>query len=158
MRAAAFIDMANGTYLHYPGEVKFQLICADVKILDYDRGTDGSSDGSTHGDNNGGTTNGNDGNYNVNECTPFYDQYGNYINPCYHHGQGALESIGEYLATVNWESVRAYLAMAWLYVALSFMGPWLFPPAAICLFLTNGNLDTCSLGIWSNDYTDRFTN
>uniref|UniRef100_A0A7S3IGE2 Uncharacterized protein n=1 Tax=Strombidium inclinatum TaxID=197538 RepID=A0A7S3IGE2_9SPIT len=41
-----------------------------------------------------------------------------------------------------------------LYVGLSFVGAMLFPPFLICLYMTEGNLNTCSIGLWGNGYKD----
>lgn len=38
------------------------------------------------------------------------------------------------------------------YIILAILGPSIFPPFAICLMTTELDLETCSFGIWSNDY------
>jgi hypothetical protein len=40
------------------------------------------------------------------------------------------------------------------YVVLAAAGFFVFPPFAICLVLTEGNLDECSLGVWGNGYAE----
>ena len=63
--------------------------------------------------------------------------------------------IGELFASIDWEAVAVYIFLAWVYFALSLIGIFAFPPFAICIFMTEGNLDSCSLGIWGNGYTER---
>ena len=63
--------------------------------------------------------------------------------------------IGEWFATVDWQGVATYIFLAWCYFALSVIGIFAFPPFFICIYMTEGNLDSCSLGIWGNGYTDR---
>ena len=83
----------------------------------------------------------------------YYDDEGNYDDPYYNSGNG----LGEWLATVDWELVLVWLFIIWLYLALSMVGPWVWPPIIICLFATEGDLETCSLGIFSNGYRDPTT-
>ena len=59
------------------------------------------------------------------------------------------------MATVDWETVGVWVGIILAYVILSFLGLILFPPMVICLFLTEGDLDTCSFGIWNTGYKDR---
>jgi hypothetical protein len=78
-----------------------------------------------------------------------------YYDYSYSTGTGAAQWIGEFLAAVNWDAVGTYLALAWLYVALTCIGPFVFPPFVLCIYMTDGDLDTCSMGVWGNDYTDK---
>mmetsp|Transcript_34591 Transcript_34591/g.52922 ORF Transcript_34591/g.52922 Transcript_34591/m.52922 type:complete len:101 (-) Transcript_34591:31-333(-) len=39
-------------------------------------------------------------------------------------------------------------------MVISIAGIFLFPPFLICLIMEEGDLDTCSLGIWGNAYKD----
>jgi hypothetical protein len=85
----------------------------------------------------------------------YYEDDGKYYDPYYSTGSdGSATFIGEFLATVDWQLVGVWALVAWIYVALSFVGPWVFPPFAICIYQTGGDLETCSLGIWGNDYTN----
>jgi len=84
-----------------------------------------------------------------------YDGTGTYYNPYYAYGEGAFSAIGQWFASVDWAAVGVWVVIIMIYIALSLIGPWVFPPALICLWLTEGNLETCSLGIWSNGYTDK---
>jgi hypothetical protein len=47
---------------------------------------------------------------------------------------------------------QAWILGALFYLILSFGGVLLFPPMAICLYLTDGDLEYCSLGVFNNDY------
>jgi hypothetical protein len=50
------------------------------------------------------------------------------------------------------EDLVQYFVYALAYLGLSVLGVLLMPPFGICIYLTEGDLDTCSLGIWNNDY------
>jgi len=84
-----------------------------------------------------------------------YDGNGDYYDPYYSYGEGAFSAIGEWFAYVNWDAVMVWVFIIMVYAALSLVGPWVFPPALICLWFTEGNIETCSFGIWSNGYTDK---
>lgn len=77
---------------------------------------------------------------------------GQYRDPYYDYGEGVLSGVGEMFAQVNWEEVVGYLLIAVGYIVLSLAGAFAFPPALICLWITNGNLNTCSMGVWGNGY------
>ena len=77
---------------------------------------------------------------------------GSYYDPYYNSGEGTFTFVGSFAATVNFEELIPWMAIIWGYVFLSCMGPFLFPPFAICLFAENGDLNMCSLGIWGTGY------
>ena len=80
----------------------------------------------------------------------YYDDEGNYNDPYYNYGS----EFSAWLSSVDWELVGTWAIIIFAYFALSMIGPWVWPPAIICLWLTSGDLETCSLGIWSNGYRD----
>jgi len=63
--------------------------------------------------------------------------------------------IGEWFAGIDWATVGAWAGLAWVYFGLSCVGPFFFPPFAICVYMTDGDLNTCSLGIWGNEYSEK---
>ena len=83
------------------------------------------------------------------------DENGDYYNPYYESGSGIFSFIGKQFAKVNWDAVIVWFIIAWAYLALTAVGPFAFPVMLLCLFISDGNLDTCSLGIWGNGYTER---
>ena len=81
----------------------------------------------------------------------YYDDNGEYVNPYYNSGSSAF---GEWFASIDWEYAGTIAMIVLIYATLSAMGPLLFPPMLICLFLEEGDLEKCSLGTWSNGYRD----
>ena len=90
------------------------------------------------------------GNHEDEDVYYYYDEEGNYYDPYYNYSN----AFGEWLATVDWELVFVWGVILAVYLGLSMIGPWLFPPMLICLLSTEGDLETCSLGIWSNGYKE----
>mmetsp|Transcript_19760 Transcript_19760/g.30485 ORF Transcript_19760/g.30485 Transcript_19760/m.30485 type:complete len:107 (+) Transcript_19760:364-684(+) len=87
--------------------------------------------------------------------TSFYnDQNDTYENPYYNVGDGALSSIGQWLATLDWTSILFWSLVTLAYMILSAVGLFLFAPFISCLWMTEGDLNTCSVGIWGNAYKD----
>jgi hypothetical protein len=64
----------------------------------------------------------------------YYTEEGSYFDPYYDTGYGIASWIGEYLATVDWELVASWAIIAWGYFALSVVGPFFFPPFAVCIY------------------------
>ena len=77
---------------------------------------------------------------------------GAYFDPFYDVGNGTFSNIGEQFQQVNWEEAGTIALIVLGYVALAVAGFFVFPPFAICLVLTEGNLNDCSMGIWGNGY------
>ena len=80
----------------------------------------------------------------------YYDDDGNYNDPYYNSGDDWA-----WLSTIDWEIVGTWAVLIFMYVALSFIGPWVWPPFIICLWLADGDLEECSLGVWTNGYRDQ---
>lgn len=53
---------------------------------------------------------------------------------------------------MDWEEAGTIALIIVAYLALAAAGFFVFPPFAICLVLTEGNLNDCSLGVWGNGY------
>lgn len=70
----------------------------------------------------------------------------------YDSGEGSLSWMGDEFANMDQESTETYLLYALGYLALSVVGLIAFPPMVICFYMTDGDLNTCSLGIWGNSY------
>ena len=77
---------------------------------------------------------------------------GSYRDPYYDSGTGPMQGIGEMFSTINWEEVFGWVILIGAYLIISVIGAFAFPPAMICLWLSDGNLNTCSMGIWGNGY------
>ena len=78
---------------------------------------------------------------------------GDFKDPYYDSGEGALQEVGESMSTVNWdEDVLSWVLLGAGYIFLSLIGAFVFPPELICLWITNGDLNTCTFGIWGNGY------
>ena len=77
---------------------------------------------------------------------------GTYFDPFYDVGNGTFTDIGKELQKVDWEEAGTIAVIIIAYVALAIAGFFVFPPFAICLVLTEGNLNDCSLGVWGNGY------
>lgn len=58
------------------------------------------------------------------------------------------------IRTIDWYVVVIYIGLVMVYLLTSFLGVFLFPPMISCLMLTYGDLETCSLGMWSNEYQE----
>ena len=56
------------------------------------------------------------------------------------------------LQETDWKEAGTIALITVGYVFLSIAGFFVFPPFMICLILTEGNLNDCSLGIWGNAY------
>ena len=87
------------------------------------------------------------GNHEEEDVYNYYDDEDNYYDPYYNNGGN-----GEWLATVDWELVAVWGIIIFVYLAISTIGMWVFPPMVICLLSTDGDLETCSMGIWNNGY------
>ena len=81
----------------------------------------------------------------------YFDSY-NKDNNSYNTGDGMLTFLGDYFGNMDMKDPANLLIVALAYIWLAFGGLILFPPMAICLYLSDGNLDLCSVGVWSNDY------
>ena len=77
---------------------------------------------------------------------------GDYFDPFYDVGNGTFTDIGKQLQKVDWEEAGTIALIIGAYLALALAGFFVFPPFAICLVLTEGNLNDCSLGVWGNGY------
>ena len=77
---------------------------------------------------------------------------GAYYDPFYDVGNGTFSDIGKQLQKVNWKEAGTIALIIVAYLALALAGFFVFPPFAICLVLTEGNLNDCSLGVWGNGY------
>ena len=89
------------------------------------------------------------GNHEEEDVYNYYDDDENYYDPYYNNG-----SNGEWLANVDWELVAVWGIIVFVYVAISTIGMLVFPPLVICLLTTDGDLETCSFGIWNNGYKE----
>ena len=47
-----------------------------------------------------------------------------------------------------------WVALVAIYMFVSAIGMAIFPPMIICLLTTDGDLETCSFGIWNNGYKE----
>ena len=86
-----------------------------------------------------------------------YEEYtdpetGDYYDPFYDVGNGTFTDIGKELQKVDWKEAGTITLIIVAYLALAAAGFFVFPPFAICLVLTEGNLNDCSLGVWGNGY------
>jgi len=79
---------------------------------------------------------------------------GDYYDPFYDVGNGTFTDIGKSLQKVDWEETGTIALIIFAYVLLAGAGFFVFPPFAICLVLTEGNLNDCSLGVWGNAYSE----
>jgi len=79
---------------------------------------------------------------------------GDYFDPFYDVGNGTFSDIGKELQKVDWEEAGTIALIIIAYLALAAAGFFVFPPFAICLVLTEGNLNDCSLGVWGNGYAE----
>jgi hypothetical protein len=52
----------------------------------------------------------------------------------------------------DWEGIGLASLIAVGYMFAAVLGIFLFPPFFICLWLSYGDLEYCSFGLWSNNY------
>ena len=77
---------------------------------------------------------------------------GSYFDPFYDVGEGDMQWLGKELQKTNWEESGTIALMVFGYLILAVVGFFVFPPFMICIVLTEGNLNECSLGVWGNGY------
>jgi hypothetical protein len=64
--------------------------------------------------------------------------------------------LGYILTNIDWFVVLLWFFFLGGFILLSLLGLVAFPPFAICIFMTEGNLKFCSLGIWDNSYKETY--